>query len=123
MISFFESVSVRLHHAHHHGNSCLCSHLQVHLQRSDPGGTAAAQVAAPVLPELLIPKAVNDRAHEARDDVDHQEEDVADFQTQAGEEGDERRLKRRNHEGQHAEQQLEQKKNGQSQNSSVSNQT
>lgn len=79
--------------------------LQVHLQYgwSDPGRTTAGQVPGPVLPEQLIPKTVNDWAHETRDDVDDQKEDVSDFQAQAGEEGDERRLKRRNHKGQHAE--------------------
>lgn len=110
LLEFFLPVSVRLPHTHHHGDRCLSSHLQVDLERSDPGGAAADHVAAPVLPELLIPEAVDDRAHEARDDVDHQKEDVADFQPQAREEGDERCLQRRNHEGQHAEQQLQQKK-------------
>lgn len=111
-------MSVRLQHAHHHGNSCLYFHLQVHLQGSDPVGSAAGQVATPVLAELLVPEAVNDRAHETRDDVDNQKEDVPDFQTQVGEEGDERRLEGRNHKGQHAEQQLQQ--NRKFQNISVS---
>lgn len=110
LLEFFLPVSVRLPHTHHHGNRCLSTHLQVDLERSDPGGAAADHVAAPVLPELLIPETVDDRAHEARDDVDHQKEDVPDFQPQAREEGDERCLQRRNHEGQHAEQQLQQKK-------------
>lgn len=67
------------------------------------------QVAGPVPSELLIPKAINHGAHETGDDVDCQEEDVANFQTQSREKRDESSLKRRNHEGEHAKQQLEQK--------------
>lgn len=39
--------------------------------------TPAGQVAGPVPAELLVPEAVDDRAEEARDNVHHQEEDVA----------------------------------------------
>ena len=70
------------------------------------------QVPGPVLPELLVPEAVDDGAEEARDDVDKQEEDVADLQAQAGEEGDEGSLKGGHHEGKHAQQQLEQEDRG-----------
>lgn len=68
-----------------------------------------SQVPGPVLPELLVPKTVDDRAHETGDDVDNQKEDVTNLQTEAGEEGDESCLKGRNHECKHAQQQLKQK--------------
>ncbi len=72
-----------------------------------------SQVPGPVLPELLIPKAIDHRAHETGNDVDDQEEDVTNLQTEAGEEVDESSLKGRNHKGKHAQQQLEQRDSGQ----------
>lgn len=74
----------------------------------------ASQVARPVLPEQLVPKAVDDGAQEARDYVDEQEENVTYLQAEPGKEGDERGLKGGNHEGQHAEQQLEEEHRGES---------
>lgn len=65
------------------------------------------QVPGPVPPELLVPETIDDGTHEARDDVDDEDEDVADLQAQAGEERDESRLEGGNHEGEKAEQQLE----------------
>lgn len=76
--------------------------------RPDPEDalTLEYQVPGPVLPEELIPKAVDNGAEETWDDVDEQEEDVADLQAQQGEDGDESSLQGGNHEGQHAQQQL-----------------
>lgn len=67
------------------------------------------KVSGPVLPELLITKAIDHGAQEARDDVDKQEEDVSNLQAQLREERDQSRLKGGNHKGEHAQQQLKQK--------------
>lgn len=67
------------------------------------------KVSGPVLPELLIMKAIDHGAQEARDDVDKQEEDVSNLQAQLREERDQSRLKGGNHKGEHAQQQLKQK--------------
>lgn len=79
-------------------------------RRQDPRrpATPTGHVLDPVLPEELVPAAVDHGAQEARDDVDQQEEDVPDLQDQQREERDESGLQGGNYEGQHAEHQLEQ---------------
>lgn len=68
------------------------------------------QILGPVLSEKLVPEPIDNWAHEARDDVDEQEKDVADLQDELGEQGDENSLEGGNHEGQHAQQQLKGRK-------------